>query len=616
MTAQIGQFLGLDRAGVAHALRLAFAAWLAFAIASFLHVGNAYWAAMPIWVVSQSAKGLLLERGFFRVVGTLLGAAIGFGILQLDIAPYFAFALLGLWVALNATLIHLLRGVHGYGAMMAGMTAAIVILPSILHPDQGVQIATARVECTLIGVIVVTLVTGFWTPHAPRQDFYHRVRLLTKDALGFLAAMPPEDETARERQILQEMSAIQASASLVTAGSLEGYRRLHHVHTLIVAALNVMAAAQASKQRQRRNGSAAGISAGDADPRLSEALNRLMLADKVFETEPKAAEGQSFASKASYLAPHHDGVRASEAGLIAGAATFAASALGYASGWPAGELTALGVCIFSMVLGAQPIPRIVAPIILKGVSAGVAVALLYRLIIQPHVTTVPDLLLSVAPFILLGGLARASKKTVGPALDANMCFLLASQAVLPAITDRIVILNEAVALMLAAGVVTCGFMLLPPRPDRRAARAAKAITADLLRLTRLRRPLDPAQRMTGATRQILRLSLHLEKATQLENQPGWSLLGALNLGDAIGRLHLFMARPDADEAARQVLVDALAALPRMCQDPIEIAGRLEEQADAVADAEAGDILRDAAAALRASSTLLMYGGKEGEISPA
>jgi uncharacterized membrane protein YccC len=48
MTTQLALLLGLDRAALAHGLRLAFAAWLAYAIASILQVGNAYWAAMPI----------------------------------------------------------------------------------------------------------------------------------------------------------------------------------------------------------------------------------------------------------------------------------------------------------------------------------------------------------------------------------------------------------------------------------------------------------------------------------------------------------------------------------------------------------------------------------------
>ena len=49
----------------------------AFAAASLLHVHNAYWAAMPVWVLSQPARGILLERALFRIVGTVIGAAVG-----------------------------------------------------------------------------------------------------------------------------------------------------------------------------------------------------------------------------------------------------------------------------------------------------------------------------------------------------------------------------------------------------------------------------------------------------------------------------------------------------------------------------------------------------------
>ena len=164
----IGDRLGLDRNAVGYALLLFTAAMLAFAIASVLHVQNAYWAAMPVWVVAQAQRGLLFERALFRLAGTVLGAAAGFGILWVASQPFPALVLLALWVALNSGLTRILRGAHGYGALMAGITAAVVVLPSLLEPGHSLAIAMARVECTLIGVIVVTLVTGAATPEAPR----------------------------------------------------------------------------------------------------------------------------------------------------------------------------------------------------------------------------------------------------------------------------------------------------------------------------------------------------------------------------------------------------------------------------------------------------------------
>jgi uncharacterized membrane protein YccC len=634
--ARIGRSLGLNRAGLAHGLRLAFAAWLAFAIASLLHVGNAYWAAMPIWVVAQASRGLLLERAVLRFLGTVLGAAVGFGLLRLTDDPRLLLALLGLWVAANSAATQLLRGVLAYGALMSGMTAAVVILPSVLAPGHSAAVALARVECTLIGVVVVTLVTGLWTPVSPRQAFFRDVRRLASDAVGFVAAVlegaPPEEADAGEQRILREMGEVQATASRVTAGSVEGYRRLHHVDALVTASLAVMAAGRALDQRLRREGGLAGPLADDLasladllrrteprdagaqrallsrierhDARLAHALDRLIRAEAAFGMEPGRADARSFGSKASYLAPHHDARLAAETGLATGAATFLAALLGYVSGWPMGELAALGVCIFSMVLGSLPMPRAVAPLMLLGVGIGVVTALFYRLAIQPHVTTIPALLLSIAPFILLGGLARASRRTAGPALDANMCFLLASQAVLPPVTDRVVILNEAAALMLAAGLVCPVVMALPRRVGRRAEAAMEAIHRDLLRMARQRAPEDPARREASAARQILRLSLHLGQMTGLRMPPRFSLLAVLNLGEAIARLQGLLTRHDLDGATRQVLSEVPAMLRCMREDPAGIAREIEHRARALDDRAAAEVLRDAAAGLRASQALL------------
>ncbi len=144
-------------------------------IATFLHIENAYWAVMPVWVVSQPARGLLIGRAVFRVVGTLVGAAFGFALMWLDPGPAVVLACLGLWIAGWTAVLHLMRGVHSYGAMLAGMTAAVVLLPSLLHPAHGPALALARVECTLIGVLVVTFVTALWTPRSSVEEFRARL---------------------------------------------------------------------------------------------------------------------------------------------------------------------------------------------------------------------------------------------------------------------------------------------------------------------------------------------------------------------------------------------------------------------------------------------------------
>lgn len=626
--------LGLDRAAVGYGLRLAFAAWLAFAIAALLHVRNAYWAAMPVWVVAEATRGLLLERGVLRVLGTLAGAGFGFAVLQATALPYAQLAGLGVWVAICSALTHLLRGVHAYGALMSGITAAIVILPSVLEPDLSMEITMARLECTLIGVVVVTLVTGLFTPWSEREVFYRRVRRLAGDAVAFAAAALREEELeALERHILTEISEVEAKASLVSAGSIEGYRRLRHVHALVAASLGVMAAGRALRERQdcqplgalpqalatlaeRLREATPGVAprpdwravdeiAAPISTRLAHALHDLREADTVLFWEPQSADAKSFGKKAVYLAPHHDWTLARRTGLVCGSASFFAATLGLASGWPAGLLAALGVTIFSLILSGVPLPQVIGPKLFAGVCAGVIVAVGYRLGIQPHLSTTPQLIVSVAPFILLGSLARASPRLAIPALEANMCFMFVSQAGMPP-AGLYEILEGAGSLLAAVSVVVGGFMLLPRLPAGQAREVAALIRRDLARLM-ANGEAHIAEWQPQTARQILRLTVHLGRAGELGAAAPRGLLSALNLGYAVADLRGIAAQPDAAPATRAEVGEALRVLGGFAEDPKGIASRLFLQADAAGDPAAAEAMRAAAAALRTGAGLFEFG---------
>ncbi|HEY9280311.1 MAG TPA: FUSC family protein, partial [Eoetvoesiella sp.] len=265
MTARVirsaGRFLGLDRPAVGYALALFLAATLAFGIASQLHVQNAYWAAMPIWVVAQAQRGLMVERAVFRVVGTLVGSAAGFAILTLLHEPFLALAILCVWIALTAGLTHMLRRANSYAALMAGITAAVVVLPSLLSAKHSLELAVARVECTLIGVVVVTIVTGLVTPNSQRDAFYGRVRLLAAEVVSYVAHVLQRNEhDESEQRILAEITEVEAAADMALAGSIEGYRRIRHVNAFVAASLALMAAAQTMKRRSEQQGAASSVS--------------------------------------------------------------------------------------------------------------------------------------------------------------------------------------------------------------------------------------------------------------------------------------------------------------------------------------------------------------------
>ncbi|WP_028310818.1 FUSC family protein [Derxia gummosa] len=681
--ARVGDWCGLDRAGLMHGLRLFLAAWIAFGIAAVLEVPNAYWAAMPVWVVAQPLRGLLFERGVFRVLGTLLGAALGIAILALPTGPWIAFALLGAVVGASALTVHTLRGLGAYGALLTGMTAAVVVLPTVLVPSHTLDLALARVECTLIGVVVVTIVTGLFTPEAARDDFYRRVRRLCADVAAHAArvagAAPAEASGAAtpvESDLLARLADIDANARLFAAGSARGYRRLHYVEALTAAALGLLAASRALGERRARGeavpadlpdalrrvaarlgarsvpGAAADETApsdgadpdrapttgrsaiaahaalGDdartraapvarsswhlpapapADPlreRFDATAIQLVAAEDALFAEADDGGPRSFGPRALRIAAHRDWSRGRRAAFVSGLATFAAACAAFASGWPAGELCALGVCIFSMVLGSLPEPRRIARVMFPGVLAGVVVAIGYRFGVQPIIGGTAALLLTLAPFLLAGGLARASRRFALPALDANMCFLLASQAGMPA-AGAAEILEGGAALVLAAALVCGGFLLLPGAGERDADRAARHLGRDLLRLLpRLRPGTDAGDWGARATRQVLRLALHLARARPAP----LALLGALNLGHAIVGLRAIAADADMDPLARQQAARALSELRGLAGRPDEVAAMLRAIADSHRLTPATPLLLDGAAALAEAAPVVTRRG--------
>lgn len=288
--------------------------------------------------------------------------------------------------------------------------------------------------------------------------------------------------------------------------------------------------------------------------------------------------------------------------------TFAAAALGLLSGWADGELVALGVCIFSMILGSLPKPQAVAPEILKGVTTGVLLAIFYRFAIQPHVATIPQLIASITPFFLIGAFARVGRKTALAGIDANMCFMLASQAVLPALNnDPARILSGAAALMLAAIMVTDSFILLPRDPVSLAADAAREIVSDLRRLSLRTRKLDAGNWRPRALRQILRLMLHLGRAGSLRETAPQGMLAVLNLGCAIVAIQSLSGRARLSTSTGQTLEEALGLLADFALDPGSIASKLIILADRLDDAPAACALQDAAHALQQGAALIQMG---------
>src|ERR1700686_5439993 len=108
-------------------LRLWAAVCLALYMAFWLQLDNPSWAGTSAAIVCQTSLGASLRKGWFRLIGTVIGAVaivVLTACFPQDRVPFLmGLALWGAGCALVATL---LRNFAAYAAALAGYTAAII----------------------------------------------------------------------------------------------------------------------------------------------------------------------------------------------------------------------------------------------------------------------------------------------------------------------------------------------------------------------------------------------------------------------------------------------------------------------------------------------------------
>jgi uncharacterized membrane protein YccC len=111
-----------------YGVRLWAAVCLALFVAFWLQLDNAYWAGATAATVCQPVLGASLRKGWFRLVGTIIGATAAVVLSSFFPQDRIIFLLgLAVWGAVSALVATLLRNFASYAAALSGITAAIII---------------------------------------------------------------------------------------------------------------------------------------------------------------------------------------------------------------------------------------------------------------------------------------------------------------------------------------------------------------------------------------------------------------------------------------------------------------------------------------------------------
>lgn len=212
MTSARASFL-VRQADLIFSLKTFAAASLALVIALSMDLSRPYWALATVYIASQPLAGATRSKALFRVTGTLIGAAASIVLVPNFVnAPELCSLAIALWVGLCLYLSLLDRTPRSYMFMLAGYTAALIGFPTVSDPATIFDVALARSEEIILGILCASIVSTIVLPRSVGPAVASRVddwlagaRRLSRDVLAGHGA----DQTCHEQRLRLAAEAVE-----------------------------------------------------------------------------------------------------------------------------------------------------------------------------------------------------------------------------------------------------------------------------------------------------------------------------------------------------------------------------------------------------------------------
>ncbi len=152
-------------------LKTALAAILALWIGYRLELESPQTAVVTVFIVMQVRTGLVVAKGFYRALGTVVGSGVSLVLVAVFAQDRVWFlAALALWIGALTAGAAWYRNFQSYAFVLAGYTACLVGLPAALDPNQAFEIAVTRLTEVLLGIAVASVISGLIMPVSMRKD--------------------------------------------------------------------------------------------------------------------------------------------------------------------------------------------------------------------------------------------------------------------------------------------------------------------------------------------------------------------------------------------------------------------------------------------------------------
>src|SRR4051812_41188886 len=146
--------------GLTFAVKTFAASLLALYIAFWAGLDDPRWAFLTVFIVSQPDSGLVLAKGFYRILGTIAGVLVSIA-LAFGLAQYgeLFVAALAIWICFCNFTARTVRNFASYGFHLAGYPVEIIAIPAALNPAGAYPLVVARFTEILLGIVCAALVS-------------------------------------------------------------------------------------------------------------------------------------------------------------------------------------------------------------------------------------------------------------------------------------------------------------------------------------------------------------------------------------------------------------------------------------------------------------------------
>lgn len=567
---------------------------IALLIAFTFNLDQPQWALLTVFIVSQPQSGLVLAKSFYRIIGTLIGAAVALLLVALFAQERVMFlGALALWIGVCTFGSQYVRNFVAYSFVLSGYTAAIVGIPAALEANNAFYIASARVTEICLGIIAAAAVNRIVFPSSLAATLWQSVAAGRRALIDYLAELADAGRTAKsaaplvsraiaienqraaaifeEREVrdrsssfrLLNLALLRAVAVAQSLGEHLAY--LRHADRPVEASISdaVSGASQLLKLWQ-----AGAINASGLGQKLREAEARGSLARRLFpvsssdDVAPRwpaeiAPLRELFTALTGYAeayetcvsgktpVPHHiafsaanDPIAALWTGLRAAVAVVLVGWFWILSGWPHGSTAVILAAVATARLATMGHAALLAIAATMIFALATIPAFVIVDVLLPLASGFPMFALIVGPFLFYCAflMAQSNPKTKLLGYLSALLFASVGQFQNRMVYDSVGLLNTSIAAVFAVGVTLVLWTVIAPETAAAARRRFLRVARHAVsRVTARRHPIGVAEFETRIAEGLDQLQGHLradQPADIAALQAAVRLLGA---GQALRR---------------------------------------------------------------------------------